>query len=147
MPIPLKCGSQQLVAHECAIGQKHADYICLVLRRRRILHSHTATPQPISYLARTLVGSRRNSASEVHRRNAVILSPEPDVVRLKYNTLRLCSGAVICISRVLVVFSKFKNLTPLFYLGKNVIGITIACDVTAADLWSATNSMMHKKDA
>ena len=67
-----------------------------------------------------------------------MLSPEPDVVGLNYNTLRLCSGAVIsisCISTfVLVVFSKFKNLTPLFYLGKNVIGITIACDVTAADL-------------
>jgi hypothetical protein len=29
--------------------------------------------------------------------------------------------------------SEFKNPT-LFYLGKNVIGITIACDVTAADL-------------
>jgi hypothetical protein len=27
-----------------------------------------------------------------------------------------------------------------------VIGITIACDVTAADLLSATNSMMHKKE-
>src|ERR1019366_7359929 len=58
----------------------------------------------------------------------------------------LRQGRLLCISQVLLVFSKFKNLTPLFYLGKNVIGITIACDVTAADLWSATNSMMHKKE-
>jgi hypothetical protein len=33
-----------------------------------------------------------------------------------------------------------NTLLSLSYLGKNVIGLTIACDVTAADLWSAANS-------
>ena len=79
-----------------------------------------------------------------------MLSPEADVVALmKYTTLSLCWGTYFLMQWGILhrshCNSEFKK-PALFYLGKNVIGITIACDVTAADLWSATNSMMHKKE-
>src|ERR1039458_2140222 len=96
MPTPLKCGSQQLVAHECAIGHEYADYICLV-RRRRILYSHTAPPTD-----KLTCANPGRIAPEFSGRSVPAqcgdAQPRSKRGALNYNTLRLCSGAVICIS-------------------------------------------------